>query len=126
MRRGVAPVLIALLTVGIVGSPASPAPGRAHADAPRAIDWRTYGSNLRRSGSTPSESEINPASAHRLRKRWSRHLGGPMIAQPVEAAGVVVHGKRGSLIYEGTEHGDLYALRASSGAVVWHRNFGSV
>ncbi len=49
-----------------------------------------------------------------------------MIAQPVEAAGVVVHGVHRNVIYEGTEDGDFYALRADTGTVVWHRNLGSL
>lgn len=48
-----------------------------------------------------------------------------MIAQPVEAAGVTVRGIATNVIYEGTERGDFYALRASDGRVIWHKNLGS-
>lgn len=48
-----------------------------------------------------------------------------MESQPVEAAGVLVHGIATNVVYEGTEGGDLYALRARDGAVVWHQNLGT-
>jgi hypothetical protein len=48
-------------------------------------------------------------------------LGGVMIAQPVEAAGVRVNGAHRSVIYEGIEHGEFCALRASTGRVIWEK-----
>jgi outer membrane protein assembly factor BamB len=49
-----------------------------------------------------------------------------MIAQPVYAAGVQVNGVATDVIYEGTEHGDFYALAAATGKLVWHRTLGEV
>lgn len=74
----------------------------------------------------PWETTVGPANAHRLHRLWSTDLGAVMIAQPVEAAGVKVRGVRRNLVYEGTEQGDFYAIRADNGQVVWQKNLGSV
>jgi outer membrane protein assembly factor BamB len=44
----------------------------------------------------------------------------------VEAAGVRIHGTPTKVVYEGTEHGDFYGLRADDGHVIWHRYLGSI
>jgi hypothetical protein len=79
-----------------------------------------------RTGYNGDESTIGPANAHRIHKLWSANLGGVMIAQPVEAAGVKVNGALTNLIYEGTEAGDFYAIRATTGRIVWQKNLGSL
>ncbi len=72
------------------------------------------------------ETVIGPANVGRIHELWRAPLGGAMIAQPVEAAGVLVHGVRMNLIFEGTEDGGFYALRADTGKVVWQRDLGSL
>jgi outer membrane protein assembly factor BamB len=90
------------------------------------VSWSTFGFNVQRTGYNPSETSITAASAPNLHLLWNVNLGDFMIAQPVEAAGVNVGGVSTNVIYEGTEHGDFYALRARDGSQVWHRNLGSV
>lgn len=87
--------------------------------------WLTFGFDLERTGYNPDEKILGPDNAAHLHLLWRRDLGGAMIAQPVEAAGVKVHGRPTDLIYEGTEHGQFFALRASDGKVVWHRELGA-
>jgi len=91
------------------------------------ISWSTYGFDLERTGYNPSERTVGTANAANLHLRWSASLGDVMIAQPVEAAGVQIVG-RGfrNVIYEGTEHGDFYALDATTGQVIWKKNLGSI
>jgi outer membrane protein assembly factor BamB len=88
--------------------------------------WLTYGFNSQRTGYNGSERTIGAANAAGLHKLWSRGLGDVMIAQPTEAAGVNVAGVPTNVVYEGTEHGDLWALKADTGAVIWRKNFRSV
>lgn len=90
------------------------------------VSWRTYGYNIQRTGYNPSETTIGTGNAATLHQLWSHDLGDVMLAQPVEVAGVSVAGVPTNVVYEGTEHGDFYALRATDGHVIWHRNLGSV
>jgi outer membrane protein assembly factor BamB len=91
----------------------------------RATDWLTYGFNLQRTGENPFETVLTPATAGGLHQLWSFDLGAVTIMQPVLAQGVMVNGSPEDLVYMGSEHGDLYALDASTGALVWQRNLGS-
>lgn len=98
-------------------------PAAAKRRAP--ISWLTAGFNTTRTNYNGRETTIGPANAHRLHKLWSTDLGDVMIAQPVEAASLMVHGVLRSLVYEGNEQGDFYAIDADNGHVVWHTNLGS-
>jgi outer membrane protein assembly factor BamB len=100
-------------------------PAHAAERAPQ-VSWLTYGFDTQRTGCNPSETTIGTGNAASLHKLWSVDLGDVMIAQPVEAAGVTLAGQPRNVIYEGTEHGDFYALRASNGQQVWHTNLGSI
>ena len=111
-----ATVAAALLAIG---------PAHASDRAPQ-ISWLTYGFDAQRTGYNPSESTLGTGNAASLHQIWSVDLGDVMIAQPVEAAQVNVAGQPRNVIYEGTEHGDVYALRGADGHVIWHTNLGSV
>jgi len=92
-----------------------------------AVSWTTYGFDLQRTGYNPSETGLGTGNAANLHVRWSVNLGDVMIAQPVEAAGVNIFGRgTKNVLYEGTEHGDFYALDAATGQTLWHRNLGSI
>ena len=90
-----------------------------------AISWVTAGFNAMRTGYNGHETTIGPANAHRIHKLWSANLKGVMVGQPVEAGGVLVDDVPRNLIYEGTEHGDFFAIRADTGQVLWQKNLGS-
>lgn len=90
------------------------------------VSWSTYGFNVQRTGYNRREEAISTTNVSHLHLLWTKDLGGPMVAQPVEAAGVRVGGGAMNLVYEGTENGDLYALRSKDGGVVWHKYLGSV
>ncbi len=121
-------LVVAALVVGAsVALTLLPAAGAAGSAPAAAVSWSTYGFDLQRTGYNPSETTIGTANAGTLQLRWSATLGDVMIAQPVEAAGVVVPGGGAkNLVYEGTEHGDFYAIDAATGKVVWQKNLGSV
>jgi outer membrane protein assembly factor BamB len=104
-----------------------PLPARAaNGAAPPSVSWLTYGFDRQRTGYNPGESIIGPGNAAGLHELWSVNLGDVMIAQPVEAAAVSIGGVPTNVVYEGTEHGDFYAISATDGHVIWHKNLGSV
>src|SRR4051812_5249356 len=114
-------VSIAAWLVGLV------TPAAAATAQEKPVDWPTYGFDLARSAFNPNETTLTPATVPGLRLHWRADVGGGvMIAQPVVAAGVLVNGTRRTVVYEGTEHGDLFALDANDGTVLWNRNLGSV
>lgn len=61
-----------------------------------------------------------------LRLLWRFELGAVTITSPVVAPRVEVDGAPVDLVIVGTEHGDVFALDASNGRVVWHNRLGSV
>ena len=91
------------------------------------VSWLTYGFDLQRTGYNPSETGIGTANASHLHVRWSVNLGAVMIAQPVVAANVNIFSRGAkNVLYEGTEHGDFFALDAGTGQTLWRRNLGSL
>ena len=106
---------MALVALGLTVSPRPAA----------ATDWPMYGFNLQRTGENPFETIITPSTVAGLHLLWSFDLGAVTIMQPVLATHVMVNGSPKDLLYMGAEHGDLYALDAASGTMVWHRNLGS-
>jgi outer membrane protein assembly factor BamB len=111
--------VVVLLT--LAAAPAGASDGRVPAAA---VSWTTYGFDVQRTGNNPLETTIGVANASSLHQLWSVDLGAVMIAQAVEAAGVGA--TQQDLIYEGTEHGDFFAIDASDGSIVWQKNLGSI
>src|SRR5205823_487676 len=108
------------LTVGAVLAWAAPVATAA------GVSWLTYGFDVQRTGYNPHETTIGTGNAATLHVLWSFDLGSVMLAQPVQADGVSVRGVPTDVVYEGNEHGGFYALRASDGRALWHKNLGSV
>ncbi len=123
-------VLVAtwLWSVPLASSAVSASGGLAAGGSPRdgAIDWATYGFDMQRTGENPVETVIGTGNASQLHPVWSDDLGAVMVAQPVEAAGIQVGEQSLDLVYQGTEHGDVDAIDAATGLVVWTRNLGSI
>jgi outer membrane protein assembly factor BamB len=101
------------------------APPAAAGKPKPAISWLTDGFDAMRTGYNGHETTIGPANAHRIHKLWSTDLHDVMVGQPVEAGDVDVGGVRRNLVYEGTEQGDFFAIRADTGRVLWQKNLGS-
>jgi DNA-binding beta-propeller fold protein YncE len=116
--------VVRVATVAFVLLIAAAASARA-AGTRQPIDWPTYATDAARSGYNGDESTIGVGSATHLHLIWHSNLGGLLNAQAVEAAAVRIGGRLTSVIYEGSEDGDMYALRARDGFVLWHRNLGS-
>jgi outer membrane protein assembly factor BamB len=92
---------------------------------PAGADLTTFGFGNARLGSTPSHVGISPATAARLKLAWRTKVGGAVNGQPVIADGVRVGRRVRNLMFVGTGHGQVVALDASSGSVVWRRNVGA-
>jgi len=88
-------------------------------------DWATYGFDLERTSHNPREVTLGRDNVGRLGQIWATDVGGVVAASPVLASDVSVDGTALDLLYIATAHGDLYALDAATGRVVWQRNLGS-
>src|SRR5205807_8039908 len=106
-----------------------PAPASTLATTPKTLadkaDWVTYGFDVERPSHTPREVTLGADNVGRLGQIWSTDVGAVVAAAPVLASDVSVDGTTLALLYIATEHGDLYALDAATGRVVWQRNLGS-
>jgi outer membrane protein assembly factor BamB len=100
------------------------AAGSAVAAAP--VSWTTYGFDAQRTGYNPDETAIGVGNAGELHEAWSAGLGAVAVAQPVVAAGVEVGGVARNVVYEGSEHGLIFALNAANGHLLWQKRLGSV
>jgi polyvinyl alcohol dehydrogenase (cytochrome) len=86
---------------------AAPSPG-----VPYAADWTVAGQNNANTRYAATETLISPATAARLRPRWTASLGGNVSATPTVSLGTVFVPDYG---------GKLSALDARTGAVRWQR-----
>ena len=104
--------------VGCTSSPATTSPATVSpttvspsATSSAAADWPTYDRTAERSGVSVS----SPALAA-VRQSWTASVDGAVYAQPLVV---------GSEIIVATENDSVYALSASSGAVLWTRHLAS-
>jgi outer membrane protein assembly factor BamB len=113
MRRSTLP-LVALLAVLAVSAPAAAGP---------ATDWPAYLNNAKHSSRSASVA-ITPANAGTLTQAWTFTSPGPtMTGQPgkaLVASPIVYAGK----VYIGSNTGVFYALKQSTGQIVWSRFLG--
>ena len=90
-------------------SPAASSPAASSpATTSSAADWPTYDRTADRSGvsvSTPAPGPVRPS--------WTASVDGPVYAQPLVV---------GAEVIVATENDSVYALSASSGAVLWTRH----
>jgi outer membrane protein assembly factor BamB len=91
--------------------------------AGHAADWGTFGFDGARTNENRAERVLGPANAPALRELWSTPLGGVINAQPLLVERVP---GRGDLVIAGTARGDLWALQAATGRVVWRRRLGAL
>ncbi|HEV2316127.1 MAG TPA: PQQ-binding-like beta-propeller repeat protein [Thermoplasmata archaeon] len=85
-----------------------PPPGASHAPSlVRSDDWPTYFENDQRTGYNPHIVSPNVANITKLSIAWTRGFSGPF-----DGSLIVVNG----VVYAGSENGQLYAVRAATGA----------
>jgi outer membrane protein assembly factor BamB len=100
-----------------------PAPTGGAQVAPKA-SWTTYGFDLARTGSNPTERRLTVDDVDGLQRAWQVDLGGASITQPLVVADLPLPVGPRTVVFVGTEHGDVEAVR-DSGAVQWHVHLGS-
>ena len=89
------------------------------------VDWLQHGMDARRSFVNSNEAVLTPGTVPGLLLKWRASIFGATIGSPLLVHGVAVAGGATiDLVLSGTEAGTLYALDASSGAIVWSRNLG--
>ena len=80
-------------------------------------DWAQYHFDAGHSGLNPYENVLSPANVGGLQLDWSYQTGGPVFSSPAVAGGVV---------YVGSEDNNLYALNATTGALLWKYTTGGI
>ena len=101
-------------------------PGASHSDraARRLAEpeaWLAYGHDGQLTNFVRSAS-LTSATAGRLRLAWSTKLDGAVVASPLyaEVSGI------GRIVLFETEAGTVYALRPTTGAVLWKKTLGTM
>src|SRR3954471_4778429 len=82
-------------------------------------DWRSYGADLSNSRSQPAETTIDPTRAATLAPRWTVPVTASGATGQYNSTPVVADG----CVFAGTSDGDVVALNADTGALVWHTRF---
>ena len=115
MRRA---ICLFVSLVSLVG--AVPAGAGSH-------DWLRYGHDDQLTNDAPEflAPRLGPGSAFRLAPLWTAKLDGAIVASPLYVRGVAVDGQSVGLVYAATEGGSVYALRRSTGGVLWQRELGT-
>jgi outer membrane protein assembly factor BamB len=88
-------------------------------------DWSTWGNGTLRSNENVLEKTVSPSNVASLTQKWSVSLGRQINASPILAHNIDVNGTPTTLLYTGTEDGNVYAV-STSGAIVWTRSLPTV
>ncbi|MBV9309640.1 MAG: PQQ-binding-like beta-propeller repeat protein, partial [Solirubrobacterales bacterium] len=115
MRRPLRVTIGLFATAAIGGAPTGIA-GAASVDSP------TYGYGNARQAGTPGGVGIAAHTALHLHTAWRVRLSGAIDGQPLIVNGVHLHHGVRSLVFVGTEHGDVVALDLRSGKILWRRH----
>jgi polyvinyl alcohol dehydrogenase (cytochrome) len=110
----------AVLTVGSAAAAGLPvtherAPGRAAAAAeavPATADWPAAGQNTSNTRDAATETTLGPGNVSQLAPRWTLTAGGDVAATPTVSNGAV---------YVPDLAGNLWAVNAATGAVIWRK-----
>jgi eukaryotic-like serine/threonine-protein kinase len=73
-------------------------------------DWAQFRFGAQHSGYNPGETTISATNVGQLTQKWTFTSGGPIGSSPAVVAGVV---------YFGSEDDKVYALNATTGALIW-------
>lgn len=99
-------------------------PARAASRAGGA-DWITQGYDIGRSGDNPKESILRPTTVAGLHLLWSFDTASGILAQPVTADAVLIHGTPTEVVYVTAKNGLVYALDAETGGLLWSQSIGT-
>ncbi|HET8907902.1 MAG TPA: PQQ-binding-like beta-propeller repeat protein [Ktedonobacterales bacterium] len=92
----------------------TPAAGRA--------DWLVFGYDSARSNVNPNERTLNPGTVGALHRLWQVALSDTADSSPVYLHGVKLpDGRSADLLYLTTRGGDLLAVNAADGRIIWRK-----
>jgi glucose dehydrogenase len=80
------------------------------------VEWAQFRKQANHCGYNPHETVLSPTTVGGLGLRWKYTTGSGVFSSPAVANGMV---------YIGSEDNNIYALNASTGALVWKYNSGS-
>jgi hypothetical protein len=125
MRSVLRPTVLRLVALAaflpLIASPASR--GAAPKPTPDR-NWLSYGHDGQLTNYV--KPGLTAASARRLRPVWTKKLDGGVVASPLYVSGSTSAARTKDTLIAATEGGSVYAIRASSGAVLWTRKLGVV
>ena len=124
MLRLAQPTALLVLVAILLAAPSSADRSARPTTAARA--WLAYGHDAQLTNFVRLPG-LTSATAKRLRQVWTKKLDGQIIASPLYASG----GQGGlprarGAVFVATEGGSLYALKPSTGAVLWRRTLGTM
>ena len=118
LPRTLGPLLLLSLVVAS-GAGAKPKPQPKPKPPSDPLAWTSYGYDNQLRNAVPS-TLLTLRSVTRLAPAWTTGLDGPVYASPLSAR---VDGRQ--VVYVATEAGSVYALAATSGVMLWHRELGT-
>ncbi len=116
---------VTVTSPGAQGSPAVVLVTFAVSAASTGTDWPMIEHDPARTGAATAETAISTTTASSLALSWSTAVDGKVTAQPLYLKAVQVGGQAHDVVIAATASNSIYALDASSGAVLWRRNFGA-
>jgi hypothetical protein len=78
-----------------------------------------------RTGQNIDETTLNATTVKSLKQEWTYSMAAVINTSPVEASGVATAAGSQNVVYVGDEHGNVAALNAQTGALIWTENIGA-
>src|SRR5262249_30188199 len=104
-------LMLTAATIAVEPALAQPTPLCAAPSVNAYVNWPKYHSDLCNTGYNPNEFILSPANVGNLVVKWNYQMAdGLANSSPALANGVV---------YGGSEDGNLYAVNAATGALLW-------
>ena len=113
------------VTVTATGVQGSPATITVTLNVGVATDWLMVDHDAARSGNAVDETTLTTGNVGSLQLSWTTKVDGNVTAQPLYVHSIQISGQTRDVLIVGTGGNSIYALDASSGSVLWSRNFGA-
>jgi hypothetical protein len=89
-----------------------------------AFDWPQFGGGSTHPSNNTAEDEISLFNASSLHRVWQANLLTTADGEPMYLPGVSTASGTQDLVFVTTKNGDIEAVTASTGAIVWSKSFG--
>jgi outer membrane protein assembly factor BamB len=118
-------LIVAAATLLLAGLPTIATNASQRGGKATPYDVATYGYSALRTNNDALETTLGTSNVGSLQEAWSFDAGAVILTEPLYAAGVTINSVPTDVVYIGSEHGDLYALDAGDGTILWQRNVGT-